>query len=83
MHTTYILYSESIDTYYVGSTSNIDDRLKRHNTGRSTYTKRGIPWIIVYQREYLTKSEAYQSEMYIKSQKSRKYIQDLIAREIV
>ena len=43
MHTTYILHSVKIDTYYIGSTSNIEDRLKRHNSGRNTYTKRGIP----------------------------------------
>jgi len=47
--------------------------------GRSTYTKRGIPWVVVYEKEYDTKSEAYQAEMYIKSQKSREDIEDLIA----
>jgi len=83
MHTTYILYSENIDTYYVGSTSNIGDRLKRHNAGRSTYTKRGIPWRIVYQKDYLTKSEAYRAELFIKSQKSRKYIEQLLAQQPV
>ena len=59
---------------------NLDDRIKRHNTGRSTFTKRGIPWILVYQKQYLSKSEAYQAELYIKSQKSRKYIEDLIGK---
>ncbi len=80
MHITYILYSKRIDVYYVGSTSNLEDRLRRHNSGRSTYTKRGIPWTVVYQREYETKSEAYQAELYIKSQKSRKYIEELIGK---
>jgi putative endonuclease len=79
MFITYILYSEKLNSYYVGSTGNLIDRLIRHNSGRSTYTKRGIPWIVVYKKEYETKSEAYQTELYIKSQKSRKYIEDLIA----
>ena len=78
---TYILYSTRIDTYYIGSTLDIEDRLSRHNSGRSTYTKRGIPWIIVYQKQYPTKSEAYQAELYIKSKKSRKYIEGLIAEQ--
>ena len=78
MFYTYILYSKSKDIYYIGSTQNLDDRINRHNTGRSTFTKRGIPWIIVYQKKYPTKSEAYKAELYIKSQKSRKYIEDLI-----
>ncbi len=78
MHYCYILYSEKLDSYYVGSTSNLGDRLKRHNSGRSIYTKKGMPWIVVYTKEYSTKAEAYQAEMYIKAQKSRKYIEQLI-----
>ena len=81
MCVTYIIYSAKIDCYYVGSTLDLVDRLKRHNSGRSTYTKRGIPWIVVYQKYYPTKSEAYQAELYIKSQKSRKYIEELIAEQ--
>ncbi len=75
----YILFSEKLNIYYVGSTGNLEDRLKRHNTGRSNFTKRGIPWKLVYQKQYLTKSEAYKAELYIKSQKSKKYIENLIA----
>jgi putative endonuclease len=78
MYYVYILYSEIIDTYYVGSTGNLADRLRRHNSGRSIYTRRGVPWKLVYTKEFETKSEAYRSEMYIKSQKSRKYIEGLV-----
>jgi len=78
---TYILFSAAINSYYVGSTNDLTDRLNRHNTGRSTFTKRGIPWIVVYQKFYPTKAEAYQAELYIKSQKSRKYIEDLITKD--
>ena len=78
---TYILFSARINTYYVGSTQDLAERLKRHNSGRSAYTKRGVPWILIYKKEYPTKSEAYQAELYIKFQKSRKYIEELIADE--
>ncbi len=78
MFTTYILYSKKIDSFYIGSTSDIHDRLQRHNSGRSKYTKRGIPWSIVFEKSFDTKSEAYQYELYLKSQKSRKYIEELI-----
>lgn len=74
----YILYSEKTDSFYVGSTTNLEDRLKRHNSGRSTYTKKGMPWRVVYTKEYPTRAEAYRAEMYIKAQKSRKYIEQLI-----
>ena len=34
--------------------------------------------MLVYQKEYISKSEAYKAELYIKSQKSRKFIEYLI-----
>ena len=74
----YILYSEKLHIYYVGSTKNLEDRLNRHNSGRSIYTKPGIPWKLVYRKEYATRSEAYQAELYIKAQKSKHFIESLI-----
>ena len=32
-HLVYILYSPSSDKFYTGSTSNVDETLKRHNAG--------------------------------------------------
>ncbi|WP_299901653.1 GIY-YIG nuclease family protein [uncultured Aquimarina sp.] len=78
MYTVYILFSSSNDKYYVGHTSNLEDRVKRHNQGRSKSTKTGIPWKVVYTENYQSKSEAYQREVKIKKQKSRKYIEQLI-----
>ncbi|HPO55636.1 MAG TPA: GIY-YIG nuclease family protein [Ignavibacteriaceae bacterium] len=55
----YIIYSSKYDLYYIGSTSNIEDRLKRHNTNRSTFTKGKGPWVLVAHKEFPAKSEAY------------------------
>jgi len=74
----YILYSSQLDSYYVGSTGNLEDRLRRHNSGQSTYTKRGVPWTLVYKKEYATRSDAYKAELYIKSRKSKNYIKTLV-----
>ncbi len=74
----YIIYSEKIDRYYVGITENLDWRLERHNNGWGKYTKRGIPWKIVYTEECDTKSEALKREKEIKRKKSRTYIEELI-----
>lgn len=76
----YILYSQTIDTFYVGSTGNLEDRMIRHNAGRCKYTKRGIPWTLVYAKEYATKAEACREEYRIKAEKSRKYIEQLVQR---
>ncbi len=74
----YILYSGSRDRYYVGSTGDLEDRLRRHNEGRSQYTRSGAPWELVHSEGFATRSEAYQRERFIKKKKSRAYIESLI-----
>jgi putative endonuclease len=39
---TYILFSASLNQYYVGSTDNLERRLNDHNTGRSKHTSKGM-----------------------------------------
>ena len=79
MFIVYILYSKSLDRYYTGHTTNIEDRFLRHNKGRSKATKAGIPWIIVHTEAFESKSIAYKRELEIKAKKSRTYIEKLIA----
>ncbi len=75
---TYILYSSTRDRYYIGSCSDVNIRLRRHNAGATTSTKSGRPWKVMYTESYSTKTEALQREMQIKKMKSRKYIEELI-----
>ena len=78
MHYVYILYSERIDRYYVGRTKNIEKRIDDHNAGRSTYTRRGRPWIVVDKEEFEEKTEAIERELEIKRRKDRHYIEKLV-----
>ncbi|MFO8069612.1 MAG: GIY-YIG nuclease family protein [Alkalibacterium sp.] len=71
IYTVYILYSVTLDRYYVGFTSNLEDRLKRHNEGKNKHTKSGIPWKLMYQESFDTRSEAMAREKKIKSSESR------------
>jgi len=80
MFYTYILYSQSIDRYYVGYTEDLALRLQRHNEGWGKYSKRGIPWILVYSETYPDKGTACRREREIKSRKSRQYIESLIRK---
>ena len=74
----YILYSKSIDRYYIGITIELETRLSRHNQGGSKYTKRGVPWTLVHTETYDNKSDAMERESYLKKQKSRKLIEKII-----
>ncbi|WP_425593919.1 GIY-YIG nuclease family protein [Marinifilum flexuosum] len=40
MYCVYILQSQMDQSYYIGYTSNIENRLTYHNQGRSRYTRK-------------------------------------------
>jgi putative endonuclease len=54
-------------------------RLQRHNSKMVPSTKNYVPWELMYTETFATRSEANQRELYIKKQKSRKFIEQLIA----
>jgi putative endonuclease len=83
MYYTYILYSEIADRYYIGYTSDLEDRLRHHNSGGTKSTKRGIPWKIICYEEHETKYDAIIREHEIKKKKSRKHIEYLISKNAV
>ena len=80
MYFVYILYSESIDRYYVGLTDNLQFRLARHDDGKVRSTKHGRPWQLVYSESFLNRSDAMKREKEIKGKKSRKHIECFISR---
>ncbi len=79
MFIVYILYSNSLDKYYVGYTNDLERRLSEHNRKKGKYTDGGIPWSLVHQEKYELKSEAMKREKFIKSQKSRQYILSILS----
>ncbi|WP_163410047.1 GIY-YIG nuclease family protein [Flavobacterium ajazii] len=78
MFYTYILYSETLDKYYIGSCENIQKRLNDHLNGRSTFTKTAKDWVLKYFENFQTRPEAVRRELEIKKKKSRKYIEYLL-----
>jgi len=82
MYYLYILQSLKDNSFYVGSTKNLVNRLKQHNQGKSKYSKTKRPWKIVYHEVYNTYAQAFQREKQIKSYKKRKIIENLIEAKI-
>ena len=76
MYFVYILHSEKLKSYYVGSTNNIVDRLRRHNAGEGKYTRKGIPWILVIKFECASRSEAVKLEYKIKKRGIKRFLDD-------
>ena len=74
----YILQSQTDDSYYIGTTNDLSDRIERHNQGRSKYTKHRRPWELVYVEEHSDRSSAMKREYAVKRRKSKDYITKLI-----
>ena len=75
----YILYSYKLNRYYIGTTDDIDVRLKQHNSMEysDSFTTKGIPWERFLMIEDLTSKQAYAIEKHIKQMKSTKYYHNL------
>jgi putative endonuclease len=78
MYYTYIIYSKKVDRYYVGYTSDLEERLQRHHDNKISYTGKRGPWTLVWYQPFESATQAYACERTIKKKKSRKYIETLI-----
>ena len=76
MYYVYVLKSEKSGQWYTGSTGNLRKRLSQHNNGESNWTKRGIPWIIIYYEASLDESDARKREKYLKSGFGKNYLKN-------
>jgi predicted GIY-YIG superfamily endonuclease len=54
--------------FYIGMTTNLEDRLNDHNSGVSTWTKFRGPWTLVWSQERSTLGEARKLENKLKRQ---------------
>lgn len=62
---TYILRLAN-NEYYVGSTINLQHRIREHNEGLDFYTKNKLPVTLAYFEEYQTQEDAYKREKQLK-----------------
>ncbi|MDQ5940982.1 MAG: putative endonuclease [Candidatus Dependentiae bacterium] len=70
----YILRSISFPTQiYIGYTTNIEVRLIVHNAGKSPFTAKNRPWILIWHSAFLQESKAIEFEKHLKSGSSRAF----------
>ena len=67
MYIVYILYSLKDYKLYVGCTSNLEQRLKRHNFGYVYSTANRRPLVLIYHERFINKAEAFNRERFLKS----------------
>ena len=74
MHFVYILESVSAPTrYYVGMTTDPEQRLDEHNSGKSAHTNKHKPWKISLSIGFSDKTKAIAFERYLKSGSGRAF----------
>ena len=74
----YILYSVKVDKFYIGYTSNLEERIIRHNQKSKGFTGQLNDWELKYQEVFSSKHEAITREKQIKKWKSRTKIIELM-----
>jgi putative endonuclease len=72
----YILWSDQLSKFYVGSTQNIENRLKEHNKGEGSFSSKGIPWKLIWSFELMNRSEAVRLENKIKKRGIKRFLEN-------
>ena len=78
MYFVYVLKSEVAKKSYVGITTDLDRRIKEHNSGKHFYTRRYKSWIIVYKEEFKDRNQVRKREKYFKSATGRRYLKKYV-----
>lgn len=77
MHTVYIIYSPSIDQYYIGQARDMKIAIWQHNAKANRVTAEGKPWEVRYTKSFETRNEALSLEMRLKAKK-REQLEEII-----
>jgi putative endonuclease len=81
----YVIKNEK-DVIYIGQTSNLENRLRRHNgvikndLKAFTHKNKSGDWKLVYTEELKTRAEAMLREKQLKSSRGREFIRSLLKK---
>jgi putative endonuclease len=78
----YVLKSDFDTSWYVGFTSDLEKRISEHNAGLSYYTKRKLPWALIYYEVSFNKYDAIAREKYLKTGMGRRYIKNRLKNQL-
>ena len=75
----YILYSPTVNSFYIGQTENLERRLEQHNLHQyeASHTSRASDWEVFFTIKCTSRRQAILIEKHTKKAKKRKYLEDL------
>jgi len=71
MYYVYVIQSLKDKQHYVGYSANLKQRFKEHNDGKSNYTKKFLPWKLIYYEAYASEKLARAREYKLKQHGKR------------
>ena len=74
MYYVYLIKSKKLNKIYTGYTEDLRERFNAHNSGKSNFTSKGVPWKLVYYEAYASKKDAQHRERSLKL-RSKAYAQ--------
>ena len=77
MYKVYAIKSKGRNYIYVGITSNLEERIQRHNNGREKTTRAYRPFELIYSEDQPTREEARKREKYFKSGVGKEFLKKL------
>ena len=79
MASVYILYSKTLDRFYIGSCLDFQKRMDQHQNSdySNAFTARAADWELFLHLSNLTYEQARSIESHVKRMKSKKYILNL------
>jgi len=82
MYYVYVLLSLEDNKFYVGFTSDLERRLKEHNSGKNTSTKSRLPLELIYYEAHLSKTDAARRERYFKTSKGKSTLKQMLRESL-
>ena len=76
----YVLLSKKDNKFYTGFTSNLNERINKHNSGEVTSTKYRTPFELVYYEGCFNQEDALHREKYLKSTYGKRYIRNRLKK---
>jgi putative endonuclease len=74
----YLLLSVKDLRTYLGSTPDLDRRLKEHNMGNNLSTRNRRPFTLIYSEKYETLNQARIREHYLKTKNGRRKLKKIL-----
>jgi putative endonuclease len=80
MFYTYVLKSLKNASLYTGYTNDLKKRIKEHNDGESGFTKKYLPYELIYYEACLNQSDAKAREIQLKTGLGKRYLKARLKR---